>query len=445
MATFQIFELTDIEIGQHCGSSAKPTVFQGNVKRTGDVVAVKNITNVQQRGLDILKRLQHDHVVRLRGIIHRDEEGSAKEFLGSTVLVLEYAPNGNLYEFLNTASEFLPHFQSWCKQAVCDVEYIHQQNISHRDIKSKNYLVFGDVIKLTDFGISKITNDITSTTHNIGGTILWMAPEVMDENDKIDYFRSDIYSLGIVLWELYHRTMPYDKWKLKDIIKHVLNYKGHLEIDDGCDIREVLLSCLEYEPTERPTAKEILTPFNNNGGTSIVKNSKSWRRRGLIGLIKPTKDRYFLILAFAIILLGLVINALDPIANNNVDTNKPIVDVQTEKIPTTQPATIPTENPTTQPATILTTASPPRDWQKEGYKQINNQNGARNRRGTVRVYDRDFGYHAREEWFKHYSTATDIATGIKADAGGYGSRGGANEHAIENLINKLMARNIITN
>ncbi|XP_033124929.1 mitogen-activated protein kinase kinase kinase 2-like [Anneissia japonica] len=268
---FQIFQPIDIEIIQHCGSSTKLSVFQGKVKSTGLAVAIKNITNVglRQQELDDLKRLQHDHVVRLLGTI---DPGSGVP----TELVLEYAPNGNLYEFLNTATESLPRYLTWCKQAVCAVRYIHQQNVAHRNIKSKKYLVFGDVIKLADVGLSKKTNDFTSEriTSNLGSAVSWMSPEVMDENDNVDHFKSDIYSLGIVLWELHYRKKPYDKWKLKDIIKHVINCKGHPEIDNGCDIHELLLSCWKYEPNQRPTAEEILTSLGKNKGTAIIQNSK---------------------------------------------------------------------------------------------------------------------------------------------------------------------------
>ncbi|XP_033124901.1 mitogen-activated protein kinase kinase kinase 12-like [Anneissia japonica] len=388
---FQIFQPTDVEIGQHCGISNKPIVCQGKVRRNGDVVAVKNIKHVQQGELDILKLLQHDHVVRLLGTIESDG-------VVPTQLVLEYSPHGNLYEFLHTAIEFLPHFLSWCKQAACAVGYIHQQNISHRDIKSKTYLVFGDVIKLTDFGISKITNDITGTTH--GGTILWMSPEVLGENDNVDHFKSDIYSLGIVLWELYHRRIPYDKWKLKDIIQHVINYKGNLEIDDGCDISGLLLSCWEYEPTQRPTADEILKSLNERG-TSTYRYNRNSRQTG--------QNKFYKV--------------------------EHVVELQTP-----EPAAHP------QPTSVgPTTTEPRRDWQKEGRNQIRSQKRKENKHGKVTIYDREFKFRARMKLFKFYSTATDCTSGVNADAGGYKSLGGANEHAIENLINKLLAEKIISN
>ncbi|XP_033124899.1 mitogen-activated protein kinase kinase kinase 12-like [Anneissia japonica] len=361
---FQIFQPQDLEIGQHC--STKPIVFQARMKSTGDTVAVKNVPNsdLRQQELEILKRLQHDHVVRLLGTI---ECGGVVP----TELVLEYTSNGNLYEYLNTVTEFLPHYLTWCKQAVCAVAFIHEQNISHGDIKSKSYLVFGDSIKLTDFGLSKIKGDFTNLTQNLGGTILWMSPEVMDEVDNVDHFKSDIYSLGIVLWELYHRKKPYNKWKLKDIIKHVVVNKCHLEIDDECDIRELLLRSWENEPTQRPTAEEILTTLNSDQCASIIRKNKKPRPIGQRASSQVFYG-YWLIPAFVIVLLGFVINSFVPISS---------IDIINPSIPDVQP---PTPEPPTPPATQPNTTTPPiRDWQKEGLRQMKIQNKKGNKRGTV--------------------------------------------------------------
>ncbi|XP_071963970.1 uncharacterized protein [Antedon mediterranea] len=258
MADFHIFQPDDIEIKHNLGD--KFNLSFGIVKITGESVAVKkNVTiGVQKRELDILKGLQHTNIVRLLGIIESEQHTSQG-------LVLEYAPNGSLYDFLHKKPRTQFDYLDWCKQAVRSVVYIHSKGISHRDIKSKNYLVFGDTIKLTDFGLSNFKLDVTSTTsRNVRGTIIWMSPEVMDEAEGVDYFKAEVYSLGIVLWELYYKRKPYEHLSMARITQHVLN-KGHPEMDDTCDVRlrDVMLNCWNYQPDQRPNAEQILTSLDN--------------------------------------------------------------------------------------------------------------------------------------------------------------------------------------
>ncbi|XP_071963135.1 uncharacterized protein [Antedon mediterranea] len=93
----------------------------------------------------------------------------------------------------------------------------------------------------------------------------------------------------------------------------------------------------------------------------------------------------------------------------------------------------------------LTPKAPSRDWQAEGLRRMRENDLKNNKRGTVKVYDREFKFEGGHEFWKYYSTATDVVTGTKAEAKGYQSMGGANEHSIENLIYKLMAKKSIKN
>ncbi|XP_071963160.1 uncharacterized protein [Antedon mediterranea] len=122
--------------------------------------------------------------------------------------------------------------------------------------------------------------------------------------------------------------------------------------------------------------------------------------------------------------------------------------------PVAQPVTEPTTKPvgaTTEPTKFilpLTPTAPSRDWSAEGLRRMRENDLKKNMRGTVKVYDREFKFEGGHDvlsypWY--YSTATDIATGTKAEATGHQSMGGANAHAIDNLIYKLMEQNSIKN
>lgn len=121
-------------------------------------------------------------------------------------LVLEYVEGGDLHKHL--AKGPLP----WRVQikfaldAARAVNYLHTRSppILHRDLKAQNFLVQGDSLLLTDFGMAKIQAEISNTN----STCNWSAPEVLNENAKWSN-KSDIYSLGMVFYEITAQVMPY--------------------------------------------------------------------------------------------------------------------------------------------------------------------------------------------------------------------------------------------
>ena len=95
--------------------------------------------------------------------------------------------------------------------------YLHDQDppIQHRDLKAENCLIVVDEgqyrVKITDFGLSKSTTNVTQTSARSVGTETHMAPElfIMSKKSNEDRKASDVYSYGIVIWEVYSRKVPY--------------------------------------------------------------------------------------------------------------------------------------------------------------------------------------------------------------------------------------------
>ncbi|WP_287313088.1 serine/threonine-protein kinase [Moorena sp. SIO1G6] len=205
------------------GKGAMGQVYQAKDMLLGGVtVAVKFLSHtlLNQKMRDRFEREaticallgeKSNHIVRVRdyGIDEND----------ISFYVMEYLAGGNLSEIIHTKTLSLPRFLHITRQICLGLQCAHQgivfkgtlTPIVHRDIKPSNILVvedssFGELIKILDFGIAKLLQFDGSQTHSFMGTLAYCSPEQM-EGKELDK-RSDIYSLGVMMFEMLTGHMP---------------------------------------------------------------------------------------------------------------------------------------------------------------------------------------------------------------------------------------------
>ncbi|SPT21147.1 unnamed protein product [Triticum aestivum] len=149
----------------------------------------------------ILRSVNHENVIRFYGACTKRR---------NYLILTEYMAGGNLYDFLHKQNNTL-ELSLILRIAIGiskGMDYLHQNNIIHRDLKSANVLVGdGQVVKIADFSVARQRSqegDMTAET----GTYRWMAPEVI--NHKSYDHKADVFSFAIVLWELVTLKVPYE-------------------------------------------------------------------------------------------------------------------------------------------------------------------------------------------------------------------------------------------
>src|SRR6478736_2398083 len=214
-------------IEQELGSGAMGTVYRAKFDRDGKIhsvalkiVALGLLGNEGamarfEREANILKQLKHPHIVRLYATgAYRKTPFIAMEFIDGEALDRVLARRGRL-----GWEEVVAYGKQLCEA----LQYAHEKGIIHRDLKPSNLMITREgILKLTDFGIAKDT-DVTALTgqNSTIGTAAYMSPEQC-RGDRNLSAKSDLYSLGVVLYELITGQKPFTaETTVEMFLKHV--------------------------------------------------------------------------------------------------------------------------------------------------------------------------------------------------------------------------------
>ncbi|XP_018443791.2 uncharacterized protein LOC108815796 [Raphanus sativus] len=267
----QIIKNEDLEELKELGSGTFGTVYHG--KWRGSDVAIKRIkkscfsgrSSEQERltgefwgEADILSKLHHPNVVAFYGVV-KDGPG------GTLATVTEYMVDGSLRHVLVRRDRHLDRRKRLiiAMDAAFGMEYLHSKNIVHFDLKCDNLLVnlkdpSRPICKVGDFGLSKIKRN-TLVSGGVRGTLPWMAPELLNGSSSKVSEKVDVFSFGIVLWEILTGEEPYANMHYGAIIGGIVNNTLRPTIPAFCDDewRTLMEECWAPNPTARPSFTEI--------------------------------------------------------------------------------------------------------------------------------------------------------------------------------------------
>ena len=242
--------------------------------------------SVVYREIDLHSRLTHDNIIKLYSYV---ETKTAFD------LIMEYANSGSLFTYIKHNKGFNEDDAFEFFIQVCNAIYfLHKYGLIHRDLKPENILLIDNKkIKLCDFGWCVEKGERSRSTYC--GTFEYMAPEMVG---RVHYGKSiDIWSLGILLYELLHGYSPFravkDKHNSNEIMTNILrhNLVFHKEISVEC--KKLIEDLLKEDPEQRPTIEDVfmsdfVLKYQYSGINIVVSNIQD---QGLVNTLRVNKDK----------------------------------------------------------------------------------------------------------------------------------------------------------
>lgn len=256
--TAETIAFSELELGDELGRGGFGVVCEA-LWQGATQVAVKqllgrltpDLLEEFQRETNVHAGLRHPNIILLYGVCVESMKYA---------MVMEFMARGSLYDVLKNPAELPWSLRlSMALDLSLGLLYLHGRHIIHRDLKSLNVLVDGQMrAKVSDFGLSKIKLTTALMSRGGGGTTHWMAPELFRMGGKCNN-ATDVYATGIVFWEIASRKLPYaiaeNQEQIKDYVKE--GNRETMPAGTPAPFAALMTRCWAQRAEDRPNMNEV--------------------------------------------------------------------------------------------------------------------------------------------------------------------------------------------
>lgn len=288
------------EIIKEIGVGGMAKVYKAKDKLLGRFVAIKILKEQYAEDEEFSKKFNNEaqSAARLSHINIVNVYDIGKDMLNGKLIqyiVMEYVEGETLKDLIDREKVLENHdIIDYSTQIAQALKSAHDSGIIHRDIKPQNILIdkYG-LCKVTDFGIARVSSNATITyTSSILGTVHYISPE--QAKGKIVDLKSDLYSLGAVMYEMATGRVPFDADNSVGIaVMHIQDDPiPPREINPNLSrhLNYIIMKLLKKDPTERfQNASELIEALDDE---SLVKGEDSYEDTARIPIVVPKKETY---------------------------------------------------------------------------------------------------------------------------------------------------------
>ncbi len=240
---------------EEVGRGGSGVIYKAKDLELGRYVAIKKLINSEFLSEDNKSRFNKE-AITLASLSHPSIM-SVYEILqdDSNSIVMEFLDGLNLESFIKYKKPNLDTILYIFIQIGEALSYLHSKNIIHRDIKPENITIIGkNMVKVTDFGIAMFKNDSDTLNDSLVGTLNYMSPEQLYNSKTLDS-RSDIFSFGVMMYQLFTGELPFKGDDAQEVITKIFSKvpekPSSLNQNLNSEMDEIILQALEKDPEKR--------------------------------------------------------------------------------------------------------------------------------------------------------------------------------------------------
>ena len=220
----------------------------------GKLYAMKTVLKKGERERQMIykeitlhKALNHPNIIKFEDFLEERSE---------VFIFLEYAKNKDLFTQINLRRHPEGELLRFFYQTCLAIQYLHARNIMHRDLKPENILMDEHMnVKICDFGWStEYLEGVPRET--LCGTFEYMSPEVLLRERQTK--KTDIWALGVLLYELFHGYAPFQGSRMNDILDQITRDRIVFRTNVDPEVKDLVLKILKFDSRQRPDIGAIL-------------------------------------------------------------------------------------------------------------------------------------------------------------------------------------------